>query len=308
MAPFFNNVSLFLTATRAYSLPISFMSWLVPFVFASLSGGNLILGLFSLLGILILHLATNIFDDTVDYTREQKYILSGKKDKFDFQSGKCSCIFEGKLNLKQYYVISFVLFFVSLIFALFFIYFSGLKLLFVLIPCVFICLLYPVLGCLGLGEILVSIVFSPLIYLGVYYVMTGYFSKNVLLLSVATGLLAVAVLHNHMLLDFPYDCSNRKITLSRLLGSEKRAWLLLLIIILSSYVYLLLLVALKKFSLYYLLPILSFPQAFYLLKVMYNYVKRPSRDNFLYNFKLPQNLLTSYTILLCISIVTDKCI
>ncbi len=304
-----NNVFMtFFTATRAYSLPISIMSWFVPFLLGIFSGGNVYYGLVSLFGIIVLHLATNIFDDAIDYTREKKLIDLKIKNKFNFQAGKCACIFDGILSLKQYYMISFVLFLFSLLFAFAFMYLCGLKLLFVIIPCIFICLLYPVLGCLGLGEVLVSIVFSPLIYSGVYYVMTGVYSYDILLLSISTGLLAVAVLHNHMLLDFRFDLTNRKITLCRLVGSEKKALVLLGIFIILSYLNLVFLVFFKDFSFWYLLPLITIFQAVNLIKVMYNYIGSPNSENFLNNFKLPQNLLTSFTILLCIAIVADKCI
>ncbi len=308
MVSFNNKVLIFLAATRAYSLPISVMSWLVPFLYASLSGGNIYYGFISLIGIIILHLATNIFDDAVDYYREKSLIESGAKNKFDFQEGKCSCIFEGKLTLKNYFITAFILFFISLVFAIIFLNIYGLKLLFIIIPCALICISYPILGCLGLGEILVSVVFSPLIYSGVYFIMIGGFSLKLLLLSIATGLLAVSVLHNHMLLDYAYDTSNRKITLCTLLGSEKKAWILLLIIIISAYITILFCVLSGKFSYYYLLPFLSFPQAVFLLRKMLLYINNYRRNDFLYNFKLPQNLLTSFTILLCISIAADKCL
>lgn len=302
------SLRIFFTATRAYSLPISSMSWLVPFLLGLCAGGNLVYGIFSLFGIIILHLATNIFDDTVDFQREKNLIDSGTKVDFNFQQGKCSCIFNNLLSLRQYYIISFILFSISLLIAVVFVYLCGLKLLYVILPCIFICLLYPILGCLGLGEVLVSVVFSPLIYSGVYYVMTGYYSSNILLLSVSTGLLAVAVLHNHMLLDYRYDTFNRKITLCRILGSEIKSFILLLVIVILSYLNIVAVVFAGKLGIFYLLPLLSIPWAIKLLTVMFSHIKNPSNEDFLYKFKLPQNLLTSFTILLCISIVADKCI
>lgn len=306
MVSFVNKLSLFFCATRAYSLPISVMSWLVPFLLGLFNKGNIIYGIFSLLGIIILHLATNIFDDTIDYKREEILIKRGLKDSFNFQKGKCSCIFEGLLSLKQYYTISFYLFLTALIIALIFISLCGLKLLYIIIPCIILCLLYPILGCLGLGEIIVAIIFSPLIYSGVYFVMTKSFSADVLLISISTGLLSVAVLHNHMLLDYKFDTSNRKITLCRIVGNEKKSLFLLGIIIFLSYFNIFLLVWIEKLNNWYMITLISLPYAISLIRIMSKHIKNPYEDDFLTKFKLPQNLLTYYTILLCIAIILSE--
>ena len=277
------------------------MSWLVPFLYSSISGGNRFFGLICLFGIVLLHMATNIFDDAIDYTREKKKIDKGEKNDFNFQSGKCIYIFNGELSLKQYYMIAFCLFFIATIIGIYFIYTLGIKLLCIIIPTAILCLLYPILGSLGLGEIVVAIIFSPMLYLGVNFVMTGHFDINILILSISTGFLVISVLHNHMLMDYKLDEKNRKITLCRLCGSEKNAHKLLGIIIAFAYINLLIWVSTGILSIYYLLPFVSIPFAIKLYKDM----KNPKID-FLSKFLLPEKLLSLFTLLLCISIVLDK--
>ncbi len=312
---------------RGYSLPISFMSWLIPFVFALFDNGNIFFGLISLIGILLLHMASNLFDDIIDYLREINAIKKGLRNNFNFQEGKCINILNGNVSLKQAFIIDFLLFFIVCITGLFFIITFGLKLFYIIIPTAILCLLYPILGCLGFGEILIAIIFSPLLYFGVYFVMTGNFSYNILLLSISTGLLSVAILHNHMLLDYKYDKTNRKITLCRISGSEKNALILLAIFIFSAYFNLLLFIYLGKLSLFYLLPFLSIPNALILLKIMHTHINNPEEEikynifmgfikktentdnckrNFLTKFLTAQNLMTSFTLLLCLSIIADK--
>ena len=74
---FYKKISILFTACRAYSLPISFMSWMVPFLYATLSGGSRFSGLIALFGILVLHMGANIFDDAIDYTIAKKKIEKG---------------------------------------------------------------------------------------------------------------------------------------------------------------------------------------------------------------------------------------
>ena len=229
------KIGVLFIAIRGYSLPISIMSWAVPFLFGLTKGGNFFYGIISLIGIVLLHAGVNVFDDVIDYYREKLAIDKGLRQTFNFQKGKCACIFDGSIPFDKYCILSFVLFFLSLLIAIFFFYVYGTELLPIIIPTMLLCLLYPVLGCLGLGEIIVAIVFSPLLYLGVFYVMTGFYSLDVLLISISTGLLSVAVLHNHMLLDFKYDEANRKITLCRFCKTEQRALLLLAVIIIGAF-------------------------------------------------------------------------
>lgn len=303
MSFFFEKIKLFFIACRGYSLPISIMSWIVPFLYGLFSQGSPFFGILALFGIVVLHLGSNIFDDTIDYAIEKIKVDKGLKKDFNFQKGKCQCIFDGKLTLKQYYIISFLLFSIAAAIGIYFFTIVGIKLLYIIIPTAALCLLYPILGCLGLGEVIIATIFSPMLYLGVYIVMTGNLSYDILLLSISTGLLTVAVLHNHMLADYKFDEKNRKITLCRICRNEKNAHLLLGIIILLAYINLIVCVLLNKLSIYYLIPFLSLPLAIDLYKKMGN-----SNIDFLEKFMLPEKLLSVFTLLLCISIVADKCI
>lgn len=301
MFKIYSKIKILFNACRGYSTPISIMSWLVPFLFATLAGGNRFFGFLCLLGILALHMGSNIFDDAIDYTLEKRKIEKGLKQDFNFQAGKCIYIFNGELSLKQYYIISFILFSIATIIGLYFLHIYNLKLLFIIIPTAILCLLYPILGSLGLGEIIVAIIFSPMLYSGVYFVMTGVFNTEILILSISTGFLVVSVLHNHMLMDYKLDEKNRKITLCRICGSEKKALNLLGIIIGLAYINIIICTTIGKLSLYYLIPLLSIPFAIKLYKDMAN-----PKIEFLSKFLLPEKLLSLFTLLLCISIVLDK--
>mgnify|MGYP005773378679 CR=1 FL=1 len=323
------KLSCYLTALRAYSLPISVMSWTVPFMYAIFDGGNIFFGVVALFGIIILHLGSNLFDDIADYLIAKRKIEKGIQKDFNFQSGKCICLFNGPLSLKNYIITDVLLFSIAVLIAGFFIFVWGSKLFFVLVPAAILCLLYPVLGCLGFGEIIIAVIFAPLLYMGTYFVMTGEFSFSILLLSVPTGLLSVAVLHNHMLLDYKLDEKNRKITLCRLCGSLKNAYLLLFLIVVSAYLSIIIFVFTKQLNCIYLLTLLSIPTAYVLLKVMYIHIKSPetlvkpnifmgdlsglkkadkTQKNFLIKFFIVRNLLSLFTLLLCISIAVEKCI
>ena len=327
MSLFLKKLSVYFVAVRGYSLPISIMSWTVPFLFALLSGGNFLYGIIALVGIVFLHAGVNVFDDIVDYSREKSAIDKGLKSDFNFQKGKCACIFDGSIPFDKYCILAFCLFLIPLFVAIFFFNVYGVALLSIIIPSILLCLLYPILGCLGLGELIIAIIFSPLMYLGVFYVMTGVYSVDILLISISTGLLSVAVLHNHMLLDFKYDEQNRKITLCRFCKTEERALLLLCLIIIAAYLNILICVLFGFLSFVYLITFLSIPTAVTLYKVMRTHIIDPNEEvkvnifmgllsevrkapkeqqSFLIKFIIVRNLLSLFTLLICISIVLDK--
>ncbi|MBQ9245734.1 prenyltransferase [bacterium] len=327
MHSFLEKFSLYFKVCRGYSIPISLMSCIVPFLYALIHKGNVLYGLIAIVGVVILHLATNLFDDIVDYSREKAEIDKGLKSDFNFQAQKCLYIREGIFSLKKAMILNLFLFSVSFLICIFFVHVVGFKLFYVVIPASIICILYPILGCLGLGEILVAIVFSPLIYSGIYLVMTGDFSTNIMIYSISTGLLAVAVLHNHMLLDYKFDKTNRKITLSRLCGNEYNALILLILIIIMAYINIIVWILLEKIGIIYILTFITLPIAIKLIKVMKKHIKSPEeqieysifmgtketinkfppeQQNFMMKFFLAQNILYSFSLILCIAILIDK--
>lgn len=312
---------------RLYSIPITIFAWIIPFFYCAFDGGNIVYGFLALIGIIFLHAGVNSFDDVVDYIKESKAVNSGVKQSFDFQNGKCICIFNGDLTLKQYLFISLSFIFIAVLFGLFFLHIYGLKLLYIIIPSGILCILYPFCSYAGLGEVTVGLVYAPLLYSGVCFVMKGYFDSGILPLSVSTALLTIAILHNHMLLDYKIDTSARKTTLCRISGSQENALRLLIILIVLAYMNLFFVFISKGYNYFYLLPFLSFPQAAVLIKTMNTHIINPdekikynifmgdisavekapyNQQNFLLKFLLAQNLLTSFTIYLCIAVILDK--
>jgi len=283
------------------------MSWLVPFLYALFAGGNLSYGLIALAGIIVLHLASNLFDDLIDYLRAFWAVKTGKQQTFNFQKGKCCCIFENKITFKQAVFIDCILFAASLLTGVFFFGIYGIELLYIIIPAGILCLLYPVLGRLGFSEIIIAVIFSPLLYSGVYFVMTGSFSLNLLLLSIAAGLVTIGVLVNHSLLDYRYDTADRKITLCSISGSEKNALLLLAFLTSGAYISLLIFVLKGIFPPVYLLPFITLPFWLKLVKKMNSYIKEAhapeNAEKFLEKFLYAQNLQKYFITALCFSII-----
>lgn len=77
------------------------------------------------------------------------------------------------------------------------------------------------LGFRGLGEMVIFIMFGPLMMSGVYYSVTGVLDWKILLLSTAVGLLVMNIVYSHSVLDAVPDKKMGKFTMAHLMGGKK---------------------------------------------------------------------------------------
>lgn len=266
----FKKFFFWLENARVYSLPITILNWLVIFVYSLKHNGNITLGIIALVGICLVHLATNLTDDYFDYKilcKDENYLNSA-------QNCKCKYLRDNNTNMKELKnviilflsaaaVIGGILFFFSrpMVAVL-----AGIALL--------IALLYSKMSRLCLGEVAVILAYGPLMYEGVYYVMTGAFSMEVLALSFACAFFTNTILYVHMLMDFDGDeCAHKK-TLCRKFNTKENALRFILVFYLLSYA-LIGGLAVKTGNYFYLLTFLTFP----LIIDLYNSMRLYNKDN-----------------------------
>ncbi|MGN0015569.1 MAG: prenyltransferase [Candidatus Gastranaerophilaceae bacterium] len=308
-------------AARSYSFPMSIMSWSVPFLFAILSGGNVFYGIIALTGIIFAHAGVNLFDDYIDFKLAAK---SNPLDKnYNLQKGKCSYILNGSATLNQLFSVTCFCFGIALACGIFLTLKTGIIVIYLTVVTAVICIFYPVLSLVALGEAAVAITFAPLLYTGVYYVMTMSFSRELIPIAVSTGLLTVSLLHAHMFLDIDFDKINRKNTLCRLAGSKANAVNNQLIIMLAAYLNIILLCIFGFLSKIYLITFASLPTAIVLYKTMKDYIVEPNKKirpnvffgflenlqkykqtnniNFMIIFLTARNVMVEFTALICIA-------
>lgn len=199
--------------SRIFSLPMAILSWLVIFVYALKSGGNIINGIIALIGISFAQLATNLFDDYMDY----------KNLPPNSQTCKCSYIKDGKATLND--VLKVVIFYLSIscLTGLFLLFRCGLSVIGLAVIGGIITLLYSKMSQKGLSELAVGITFGPLLFEGVYFVMTGNFSFNVFIMSLAVVMFTIGLMYTHTVLDYEGDMCSHKQTLVCRLGNKTKA-------------------------------------------------------------------------------------
>lgn len=279
MNKFINNIKFWYKNARPYSIPITFLSWLVIFVYSLKEQGNAILGLISLIGISLVHLATNLADDYFDYKRlikNEKYLNSTKNI-------KCKYLKNSGANINDLRNVIIILLLISALSGLILFFTSGWAVIFFALVALCICLLYSKLSSNGLGDIAVILAYGPLMYEGVYYVMTTKLSFNVFILSIATSMMVNTILYAHMYMDYDEDIISNKTTLCTKLKTKKNALNFLLFF--YSIGYLMILWLYLNTSIYlYLLTLITIPPVISLYEFLKTYPQKPANLSVLQKF------------------------
>lgn len=322
MKKIFDKIKFWLNNARPYSIPITLLNWLVIFVYSLYNGGNCLYGVIAYVGIALVHLATNLSDDYFDFKRLSCDVdfLESSKDI------KCKYIRNGSATMKDLRNAILIMLAVAGVCGVILFFTSGpLVVLFAL--CVLpIALFYSVLSSRGLGDVAVILAYGPLMFEGVYYVMTKNLSFDVLILSLACGLFVNTVLYAHMLMDFDEDVISGKTTLCTRLKTKENALNFLLFFYIAGYI-LMGVLAVKSKNFFYLLPMLTSFLVFdlyrslkifnhdknYLPKVKFYYhpldnwqnVKNTPDAPFFLRFMFTRNISTWFMLLSCLAIIID---
>ena len=205
-----------LKCSRIYTLPMTFFSWLIIFCYALKHNGNWVYGIIALFGICCCHLATNLFDDFIDFKLLKKRSVGDKVTLPNTQKGKCAYLLNGSTTQGvQLLVVFLYLAFASCV-GLFFFYLYGLKLLIFIAVGGIIVFSYPLLSNLRMSEVAIGTAFGPLLFLGTYFVMTGTISFESLVVSIPSTIFTLNLIYTDTLMDYDIDTKEGKKTFIRL--------------------------------------------------------------------------------------------
>ena len=267
------KICFWLKNSRLFSLPMTLLSWLVVFVYSLKFGGNVLNGLIALVGISFAHLATNLFDDYVDYKNLPE----------NSQKCKCAYIKDGSATIQD--VLRVVLIYLMIATGMGLILFvrCGFPVVVLALIGGLITLLYAQLSRKGFSELSVGTTFGPLLFEGVYFVMTGNFSKIVFVMSIAVVMFTIGLMYVHTVLDFEGDLNSHKMTLVCRLGSKKNAINGVLVLYGIAYLATILLAFMLK-NYYILLTFLLIPLVFKLYNSLKTYTCGGDVNDFYYGF------------------------
>lgn len=128
------------------------------------------------------------------------------------------------------------------------------------------------LGYHGLGELVIFLMFGPLLMTGVYFAITGIVDWKITWLSISVGMLVTNIVYSHSVLDAVPDKKMGKKTMAHLMGSGKGQ--IALSAMLNTLPYLLVSagVILRQLHPAYLAVFLVFPVSIWLVKSLNDFV------------------------------------
>lgn len=255
-----------LKCSRIYTLPMTFFSWLIIFCYALKHNGNWVYGIIALFGICCCHLATNLFDDFIDFKLLKKRSVGDKVTLPNTQKGKCAYLLNGSTTQRTQLFVVFLYLILASSVGLFFFYLYGFKLLIFMTIGGGIVLSYPLLSNLRMSELAIGTAFGPLLFLGTYFVMTGTISFESLVVSIPSTIFTLNLIYTDTLMDYDIDTKEGKKTFIRLF-SKTNAVLIQILLLTMGY-----------FSLFKIVPIgvLTLPLAIDLLISDYKFAKDSS--------------------------------
>ena len=263
------TVKFWINNARPYSVPMTFLSWLVAFAYSVKAGGNIYCGLIALFGIILVHLSTNLSDDYFDFKR----LSCDKKFMDNSKEIKCRYLRNGQATIEDLRNVIVVMLAVAALCGVILFFCSGWWVVFFAVAVLPIALLYSKLSSKGFGDLAVILAYGPLMFEGIYYVMTKNLSLDVLILSLACSMFVNAVLYAHMLMDFDEDVCSSKRTLCTILKTKDKALRFMLLFYFAGYLFILLL-AIKSRNYYYLVPFVTVP----LVADLFNMLKKYNED------------------------------
>ena len=213
-----NQIKTLYELTRAYALPMSIFSWLVAFCYAATLGGNTKYGMLALLGICFAHLGTNVLDDYIDYFRIKNSNFDDEED--NIEKGKCRLLLTGAVTERTALNIALVLFVIALMFGVFFTIKIGYGVLLFMGLAGLLAVLYPVLVRYRLCEIALCLIYGPILFGGICYVMTGQYDWKTIIVCLPTMFMTLNMLYTDTLMDYDFDKKIGKKTIANMFETK----------------------------------------------------------------------------------------
>lgn len=221
-----NKINFWIKNARSIALPQSILPAVLAISMASdYEGFSWWLALIALFGVVCAHLGFNLADDYFDYRHND--VEARKKvteQGFRTHMEKCYYIESGAATLRDLLVAVCTFLAVAAVAGLVVLIFRGWAIAIIALIGLLLGISYsgkPLeLGYHGLGELVIGLMFGPLLMIGMQYAACGVFSETIIWTSAAVGLLVTNIVYSHAVLDLKADTQAKKMTFARLLKSN----------------------------------------------------------------------------------------
>ena len=279
-----NKIKFWVTNARPISLPQSMLPALTA-VALSIGAGSfsVIAAIASVLGVVFLHFGMNLLDDWYDYrvgSAEARQAVANEG--FRGRMVKYPYLTSGEATPQQ--LLKAVLYFMGLaaLMGLIVMCMRGWMVLGWMAAGLLIGVSYsgwPLkLGFRGLGELVIFLMFGPLMMTGVYYAITGTVDLKITWLSIAVGLLVTNIVYSHSVLDAIPDQKMGKKTMAHLMGSSKSQIFLSALLNTVPYIMVAVAVVLGQLHPAYLAVLIVLPMSLWLVGSLNDHVNGKEVD------------------------------
>ncbi len=320
------NIKNFIELTRGYTLPMTFASLLIILSYANYSLYFTFFD-FALLSLALcsVHLGTNLFDDYIDIKSQIKNGVQLQNIIFSTPR-KARLILDGTFSLQYVEKTLIILFTFAVLAGVYFIYKQGFVIVIYMLLGGLSSIFYPKSSKYYLAEIIVGLVFGPLMITGGYYALTGQYGGDLLLLSWTIFLTTIVLLHTHNIMDWEFDVKENRRTLALLCKTKQRAIDAQLFIIILAYTIIVLGIINLNFNPHMTYVFLTLPIVVKLQNSIKDYInikdvefiprwyygpfenwdgiKRNKLDFFMYRFYLARNFAFFFAVFASIGAVT----
>lgn len=323
-----NKVKFWFHNARPVSLPQSLMP-----AFAAISlcirmeEFRWYLAVISVIGVCFAHLSMNLFDDYFDYKKKEtgfRDILV--REGIRARTEKCPYLTSGQATMKQLLKVCILFGAIACALGLTMIILRGAAIAVIILITAFLGIFYSAdpfrLSYRGLGEVVIGIIFGPLIVIGTYIACGGTLDMTAAFTGVCIGLLVINILYTHSVLDYEADIRAEKSTLAGLLKTDGGKLTGVWIFNFVPYLVILLAVVLKVLPPLYLAVLITLPWAVKMFLSMVTFMNDSQKkevrkywhgpmgrwdaickadlDWFLFRWFLARNTLTAFTLVFMI--------
>ena len=188
-----NRVFFWVKHARWIALPQSALPAVLAVCMASQRDGfSLLWGLLAVFGVMTGHLCMNLLDDYFDYkVKKTDFRTRMEHQGMRARIAKCTYLTSGEATLKQLLIACFVFGAIAVSIGFVIFLFRGKVILLLAAITGLLGIFYsgpPLrLSYRGLGEIVIGVVFGPLLMTGVFYASCGIFDRSILFVSIPVG-------------------------------------------------------------------------------------------------------------------------
>jgi 1,4-dihydroxy-2-naphthoate octaprenyltransferase len=268
---------------RPVALPQSLFPAVLAVCLASkMPDFSIYLSLASVAGVALAHLCSNLLDDYFDY-KATNTSLRGDLERKGIRAriAKCTYLISGQATLKQLFTVCCILGITAIAIGIFIFLQRDAVILYITAIAAILGFSYsgkPLkLSYRGLGELVIGLVFGPLLMCGVYYAACGSLDGSIIFISGSVGLLVVNIVYSHSIMDYEADKLCGKMTFAGLLKSKKLMIIVLFIILLTAFAMVVVGVIFGFLSMPYLLVLLSLHLAVSQFYMMLKFIKNPQK-------------------------------